>query len=1582
MPRRTLTPAPAPAPTPAPVSGGLPSHIRRPGVISLDAYPQHKAYVESLPVDHPDIRGVYSLAYDAQNGSGDARALAQQTLAQTLPPEVPSNTAYFGQVPNAPQTVSPTNEYSIPRTPSTLENLSQLGDVVNTNLDAGLMQGGRAMAAGLGMDPVALRRDAELSQPFVDKYSSMVAPNPVAQTISDVAGGGAYFGGAMAPYMNPAFGAVAGGGQAVLDNKSGVGIGLNALLGGVPGAAMGKTAQGIQQLTRAPSAVAHGVAGLGLGAGMTAATAGETYLLEDNPELAAQEAGMIAPSGAAMGAMGMGLNALTRGRAGFTPAPRPLKPPGADLPVSPEVFQTEPGGAGHGFEPVPDVPGQFRTQLPPDAAPVGPNKFSPPTEPELPAITRGEFHQTGSRPTTAGPYDLPEGRPGEFVPTGNATDAQGLPSIRRGDEVSVMRTPREDVVIPAEDIGMGRVDEDGMPYITPGFRTNERPRPVREGGYYKAEPGEQQGFHRMDAAPPTLEGFYGAVPKPPRKPDYSVGEQDFRDTTATGQDPVVLDRTHTGSDLSPVDAPEPYVRRTDGSIRGKQTPEQDPYGDVDGLSRVADPDAPTGEFDVPEAVRQDNRGVDNHYADDLPPFDAEGQQTFTPARRPDVEPRFQTTAERPPVRIRPGERTLSPEAQEFISGLKPGQRAAIKDTIEHRVRDSGRDPDGDLGNLQWAHQIAEGNAAKTIKTGKSQQRPKGEPPERGRTGDQYARPNLETRDSVPSGRPDRASGEPSPRVDSPDDLPPQVNYSGPSLAGAIKAAKGLSEAFTASGLKRNTIDLWSKRLYQVVGDLPGGKAAAVKARATLDRARSLMGEFEADRARFYSAIRGRTPAAKATRKSFEEVTWDGNTGFARIQQLFDKKVPPRAHEAAAINAYARAFLDTGKAAQAAGYQIRVGTKMVNFTADPNRLRAPRVGTRDMHWLAQRPDDAWTKALADDIAALNPGMTAKQILNELDNWGERGIAKRGLAEDARSIENFPTHWKTPDGQVIQLLETDPSRLIDAVTQRFPARIAYVENFGQGGIPPEFKELMGQSGDVGKQAGQNLFRALNGMPLDAVGGSAARPGSFASLVQRSASIPWSMYKGAKLQLAPLANLPETVGKARAIAGGNPLKFIKAGFDVSFLNKNSGAVLDDLAKRGAFTRDVMDWYWNKSDIPETLNRYVINTTSAVNRAVNEFNERLSARMSQMWSESLKAGKGGPIDKMRLKVLDFTDTEIEAILKGKASPAQYDAVIGRATEWAQASTSQTAERSRAGGTKWWNTITIADRFAQMNINRNFGAMSKAIKVAADGNSTWKDRMGAVAFATDLTAGQMSAAATTLILRAAVVGGAGVLTDKAFGSPVGLADFLSEAATYALLGGPIQSVVGAASQDRGNSVAESLGSTILPVGAVQEAVDAFHGTGRYQDMATIEKATTFLKSSQPLTSVAVNVMGTVGLADNNPKLNGAIREFWKWRENYAPTSRTIPAPGETDAFRSNMRKAAKAIQAGSDPAEFVREALGERDATSFAASLRKRKLVSNLKPEQQKHLTEYLGEATVLELRNYDNLLEAWAAAIKPKKR
>ncbi len=200
-----------------------------------------------------------------------------------------------------------------------------------------------------------------------------------------------------------------------------------------------------------------------------------------------------------------------------------------------------------------------------------------------------------------------------------------------------------------------------------------------------------------------------------------------------------------------------------------------------------------------------------------------------------------------------------------------------------------------------------------------------------------------------------------------------------------------------------------------------------------------------------------------------------------------------------------------------------------------------------------------------------------------------------------------------------------------------------------------------------------------------------------------------------------------------------------------------------------------------------------------------------------------------------------------------------------------------------------------------------------------------------------------------------------------------------------MQAIVQGATQERGEGLGESLANMVLPVSTAQDIVDAFAGRGQYEGMTGVEAAAKLLKSSTPITAAGANIAATAGLWQDNPKLDAGIKEFWNWRRKYAPTPRVEGANGsdaDTQAFRAAMRKAGNNMRDGEYPGEAINAALGVKDAKTVAQSLRSRKLLKTLKPEQLQAVTEYLGPDTLSELHAYDDLLENWATMVSPKKR
>lgn len=779
---------------------------------------------------------------------------------------------------------------------------------------------------------------------------------------------------------------------------------------------------------------------------------------------------------------------------------------------------------------------------------------------------------------------------------------------------------------------------------------------------------------------------------------------------------------------------------------------------------------------------------------------------------------------------------------------------------------------------------------------------------------------------------------------------------------------------------------YSKPLVDVVRDLPGGKPAAEKADKVLTYGKELVGKFESGAQAALKAIT-KGPKARAARASFDEVNYRGKLGFARIGEVLDGAIPARPAEEAFRKEIHSLTYRTGLHAEKDGYTINVGDNQIPFKADKNRQRFPRIGTQALHYFADKPSNPESIALAKAIAAENPGLKPGDVFGEFKAWSERGITKRGMAEDARTIKNFPTHWVTPEGKTVQLLETSPQKIIQAIATRFPERIAFRKIYGPEAVPKEFADLEKHSGEAGKVAGENLFRSLHRMTLhDSVSdiGDTPHPASAAAATRDWTNFPMQAVKEAHLSMAWLSNMPEMLGKPRAIAGNvNMAKAIK---DVLFSGSSARkAIMDDLARRGAITRDLQDWYVNKSNYAETATRFTRNTLGAARHFVDEFNERVSAQANKLWAEGLQKGKGGGMDRIALSLQNYTPEQVNAIIKGGFSDRVLSDITRRATVNAQSLRAHPAERSRLGNSPAWTNFTIGDQYAQQNQNRNLRMWGQVAKEAMNPDASWSERvkptLAALGFASNAAAGQMGAAALTLVARAMIYGGGAVLTDKAFGSPLGLGDFLSDTFRTAFIGGPAQAAVNLVTAANGK-VTDDIVRPFLPISTMQEMRDMLYATGKYDGMGGIEAAGKFLSSSLAVTPMIANIASITGMSQDDAELGAGIKAFRKWEAEYAPSSRVIPA-ASPDGFRAAMRKAADAIQKGTDPSEALMEALGTRKASSAAESLRGKKILPSEntpkgKADRAKAL-EYLGPATMHKLEMYDHMLDVWTRRIHP---
>ena len=87
----------------------------------------------------------------------------------------------------------------------------------------------------------------------------------------------------------------------------------------------------------------------------------------------------------------------------------------------------------------------------------------------------------------------------------------------------------------------------------------------------------------------------------------------------------------------------------------------------------------------------------------------------------------------------------------------------------------------------------------------------------------------------------------------------------------------------------------------------------------------------------------------------------------------------------------------------------------------------------------------------------------------------------------------------------------------------------------------------------------------------------------------------------------------------------------------------------------------------------------------------------------------------------------------------------------------------------------------------------------------------------------------------------------------------------------------------------------------------------------------------------------------------------------------------EHKKFRQHMRRAMSNIRQGRDPRQNINNAIAVKDGDTKSAiqSIRTRRLLYGLEPEQIESLRSRIGEDAYAKLVAYDNILTGWAEAI-----
>jgi hypothetical protein len=1562
--------------------------------------------------------------------------------------------------------------------------------------------GGFAGWFGSGSPTPSVRRvDDPVGAHYGDLAAEQEAMVAAMSPAARIAGEGAQFVGQTAPALNPVLGGTIGAGTALLENKSDVGVGVNAALGGLA-APSGRIAGGIAGLfggltnraTRAglptlgkalsvgtAPVVADTLAMGGIGGAMGAGTAAETSLLEDNPELAQQEWDATLGTSGSMAGLGGLTSLLTRGRGAMRPGQRAfdLRSPAETAPA--EVPIAEPVPAGVDSYLPPDVVARMKNQ------PVQRNLLNEGSPVDLQSLespqTQGALlnpldRQTGGMgpdrpgysPTViaeGGPVDpftmqakpridpFPANEAAPADPTAalgrEVADIQGREQARQnapiedplgilGEEVAA----NQQAAVRARDIAPEAADTNpaGMaPIVTASGTPRQRP---------------------MDLKPSdailTRERRAGEV-----DPDQQTQEISPDIVAELNRRADQADRAQYGKQIERLaqrvkgETPEWKAQREEWGAQAKRdtSPEGRAAAAADDAEIRARGGRPSETATGLDTVPEHDGGAQNLFDSEAAPAPiaswfndlADADRIRTPAARQpvDIRPEPRTATEPGVAPVVPG-RAKNP-VEDFINTMPEGDRAEARAAA--KGWDGKSDPQGMIGNIKMAVYGPRERAAKKAARLAAQEKanapsrpapekasevPAGEVPRaaepapgvepvgRGTEGSPAVR-SGDAGETRPGNRPDVERADPvrteldrkqppAPETDAgaggsnlsrrgatvdPIDEAAKLVGRGVKKVGPLIKSAANEAAILASPVKlgKQVVDWYQKPLIDRVASGGGevGQEFAKRARETNDRARTLEGQLAPLRRTAAETV-GTSRDGRIAGRSLTNIEWDGEFGRARSHLVAEGQIDPTPLEAKWQKAHQELFYASGKQAEDAGLMQRQSNgKEVPFRADKNRKEAIRAPEAELRWLVAHPADPNSQKLMAHVAEKN-GMKTEELQSLMEAaFGERSLERPAALEQARGLKYFPTHMRGEGGRIIPLLKSNPLTMVQDLATRTPMRTAFHEKFGNETPSKGVEEYVKAGGE--REHAEDLFRALNGMPLDNPG-SGPRPGSGLDIFARRLGAAIGMLRSAKLSLSAAVNAPESFAKTLPMAGVTP--YVRA---LRKLFRHPADAATEMENMGAMALHEFNWHLEPGKRLEQVERVVRDVLGMPLHVIEQKNVTLATLAGAVKAADLKAGRGTMFDRVRLNWLGFKPDEITALMDGTAKPEQYQAVISRFPEWTQGHASKPSEGSRAGGSKWWNTLMIADRFPRMTMARFMRAANSIPELWKQGEKG--QAAAAAALLTGMGLGHTVAGGAGLLIRASLVGALGAYGSKLLTGEDKVSawkDFLLSSLSSSLFG-PAATAVGSTTSaltgvgtDPNTSPSQLVTGAMLPVSAAEDAINltrAIMGeTGlpgsRYKDLYPADAGLKFLESNVPLMKAAVNVAGAMGVGTRDLPMEAAMTSYWDWRRRYAPFE-GASAPTEFSEFRTASKKAARMVQNGQDPTEFLEKALSakitggvarEKAFTALSTSLMSRRVLDDLKPEQKKAAADYLGAATFDRISTYDRLLEAWSQRLK----
>ena len=789
---------------------------------------------------------------------------------------------------------------------------------------------------------------------------------------------------------------------------------------------------------------------------------------------------------------------------------------------------------------------------------------------------------------------------------------------------------------------------------------------------------------------------------------------------------------------------------------------------------------------------------------------------------------------------------------------------------------------------------------------------------------------------------------------------------------------------------------------------------AAKIYHVADFASRAYGNFNKTREEVKKAVRGFWPEERINAHelmSLEEVS--PNAFASKLQAHMDEKSRVYSSKFRPLNEYQQKVLDsilrlsaqTGAAMEGAKTMISYvdhngEVQYEPFKAQVNRY--PRFSTDVLYRIMRDPSDIYRNHLANILYDMNKGslfmdkpLTLDRIKKKLNTISKLPTIRMINMEFGRVFDKFPSAIRMPDGRIEYLLETNISNIAERMATSAAMRSAFCKYFPQKYSDVEklienFELVGGNKIDM-----ERAVRSMNGIPLeDSVtwGRSESLTPGYAKAYRYNQAL-LNLYGNAKLTMALFPNIPEfwmklpaTVGNKRAVQ--SQLVVTSATMDAmlhGFFPKEykSGETEESVSKTGKL-RDVSLY---------ALQRHVINAGAQSERIATfmlKDNEKMLgyirnfASVLPIWSgvshigsrnefiasiaaitlgNALKRGEATQYDIETLKILNYTNTEIDMMVRPeqyKTEPEQvyvndlYRSLMVRVAKYTQGTNKWPVEISYFKNTPWARQNIRFDSYMIATFNNFYDAgdmLWQRYRMKEPPKSMWEAGKVLSKFALAYTTEAMSPVTTRTVdgkrsftqsRLGTLHGGAiaagfmsyyilSVLKTPGFNVAETLWDdnkttaenwwsMYKKFAMMSLLTGPPSNWYYMAQKGEGSVSSWALGP-VLPLSALNELTNMIAGRGYYKNQSLYDRGMSYLlhiPTAGPIAAMYVSIL----MGDTTVELERARKRYKAFQNAYPGTFRGGAFTGGTatpelntqrDTYHTELKAALKELRKG-DP--------------------------------------------------------------------